>query len=391
MEFGKEFLSNKLFYETALTYDRLCAEHRDGIEPIDTGAKFLPNGDVFFRLYIPNARQVKLSFFNAGTGMYFLPLEKTGDEYFEGTILHDITNTGPRTINVYVDGTVLLYPYLPIYWTANRPCNYIEIPDPEADFYMVHDVPHGTMCREIINVEATGAPERFMVYAPPGYMNGHDDYPVLYLINGGTDNEVCWDFTGRIANIMDNLLAAGECLPFLVVMCNSMLRKNGNIPFFYNGVATVDDTVERMLLENCIPYIESRYRVKTGKWNRAIAGLSMGAYITCDIGLAHPEIFGNIATFTACMTHETITMEYERPFTQVLKDSRAFGENYKIFFRSTTPLEDHFNYFESDDIICAEAGIDKLPCYHRYLYSSTTSKWNSWRMGVRDFAKLLFR
>lgn len=304
---------------------------------------------------------------------------------------YDIKNTGPRTVNVCLDGTVLLYPYLPIYWTSNRPCNYIEVPDPDGEFHMIQDVPRGAMYREIIPVEATGAPERIMVYTPPGYMKGTEEYPVLYLINGGTDNEVCWEYTGRISHIMDNLIAKKECVPFIVVMCNSMLRKNGQIPFFYDGVATVDDTVERMLLDSCIPYIEQNYRVKTGKQNRAIAGLSMGAYITCDIGLAHPEIFANVATFTACMTHETITMDYKRPYKKVMADPKKFNENYKVFFRSTTRLKDHFNYFESDDEICAKAGIDQLPCYFRTVYPPNTSKWNSWRMGVRDFAKLLFR
>lgn len=391
MEFSQVFLNNKLFYDTALTFDKLCPEHMANLEPIQTGVQYLPNGDAAFRLYLPNAKKVELGFFNAGTGMTMLPLTKDVEGYFTGVLPYDPKESGPRTISVFVDETVLLYPYLPIYWTSNRPCNYIESPDPEGGFYMVQNVPHGAMCREIIPVESTGAPERFMVYTPPGYLKTDREYPVLYLINGGTDNEICWDFTGRIAYIMDNLIAEGKCKPFLIVMCNSMLRKNGEIPFFYHGVATVDDTVERMLLDDCIPYIERNYRVKTDKWNRAIAGLSMGAYITCDIGLAHPEVFGNMATFTACMTHETITMDYERPFPKALANAKMFEENYRLFFRSTTPLEDHFNYFEADDQICAEAGIDKLPCYHRTVYSATTSKWNSWRKGVRDFATLLFR
>ena len=63
----------------------------------------------------------------------------------------------------------------------------------------------------------------------------------------------------------------------IVVMNNNMLRLPGT------PTGAIDDAFERLLLESCIPHIEASYRVLPGKWNRAIAGLSLGAYMSCDI------------------------------------------------------------------------------------------------------------
>jgi enterochelin esterase-like enzyme len=195
-----------------------------------------------------------------------------------------------------------------------------------------------------------------------------------------------WGFAGRVSYILDNLIAAGKAEPFLVVMNNDMLRYPGN----NSGV--IDLAFEQMLIESCIPHIERNHRVKTGKWNRALAGLSMGSMMSCDIAFRHPEVFGNLATFTASMTHETFQTTYVRPYPTVLKDSQKFGKNYQVYFRSTTKQEDHYpDYFVGDDKLAADSGIDKLPNYHRFLYPDRTTKWNSWRLGMRDYAQLLFR
>jgi enterochelin esterase family protein len=218
-------------------------------------------------------------------------------------------------------------------------------------------------------------------------MKSNKEYPVLYLQHGGGENETVWGYCGRVAYILDNLIAERKAEPFMIVMNNGMLRYSDN------PSTVIDDALERILTESCIPYIEKSYRVKTDKWNKAIAGLSMGCMQTCDIAFRHPELFGNLGSLNASMTHdrESFNTTYERPWPTVMKDPGKFAKNYRIFFRSTMSAEDHFDWFLADDKICADAGIDKLPGYHRIVYPKRTTKWNGWRMGLRDFAQLLFR
>lgn len=380
--FSQEFLQNKLFLEQTLSFDRMGA-YRDGTRG---GAFPQANGDVLVRLYIPGAKTVKLHIFVSNKVFTDLELKDQGGNVFEGTICYDKNMTGPANVNVYVNGAEVIVPDLPIIWTDNRPQNNIEIPDEGADYLLVKDVPHGSLTRELIYSHSTGDWERCMVYTPAGYRKSDKPLPVLYLLHGGGDNEMMWEYVGKMSHTLDNLWAAGEAEEFIVVMMNGMLRKGGGI----GGL--VDAAFEQMLIHDCIPFIEENYRVRTDKWNRAIAGLSMGAYMTCDISFAHPELFGSIGTFTASMQKSDGFATYERPYPRVLSEgAEAFAKNYKLYWRSTTPQENHLEYFLGDDEMLKEAGIYQLPCHRRTLYSPETSKWNSWRMGLRDFAQLVFK
>jgi enterochelin esterase family protein len=374
MKFSTKFLSNKVFKDLALNFDSPSPVRIDA-KTVETGALVRPNGDISFRVYAPNAKDVTLTFNLVRDGK--LQLTKQGSGVFEGLLPFDVNHTGPMGVEVNIDGVAFIDPFMPIHWSGGRPRNFIEVPDTDLEFMHIKDVPHGAMSREIYWADVIKSWERCVIYTPPGHMKSSKEYPVLYLLHGGGENEIVWEYCGRVAHILDNLIATGKSEPFIAVMNNGMLRYSDTA----NNV--VDDAFERMLTESCIPHIEKNYRVKTDKWNRAIAGLSMGSYMACDIGFKRPDLFGNIGTFTASMTHETLHMSYERPYPTVMKDPQAFARNYRIYFRSTTPVEDHFaDYF---------VAVDKFPSYHRIVYPKRTTKWNSWRMGLRDFAQLLFR
>lgn len=389
--FSKEFLSNKVFGDLPLNFDppgRLV--QADGSILQVGGASVQSTGNILFQILAPLAKEVSLRFDQVRSGG--LPLTKRDNGVFEGLLAYEDNHTGPMTVDVYIDGTVFIYPYMPIRWSGGHPHNFVEVPDTEMEFMHIKNVPHGAMSREIFWADPIKSWERCLVYTPPGYMNSTQHYPVLYLQHGGGENETVWEYCGRVAHILDNLIAGGKVEPFIVVMNNDMLRYGDNNTAVASNIAgVVDDAFERILIESCIPHMEGNYRLKTGKWNRALAGLSMGSMMSCDIAFRHPETFGNLATFTASMTHETFATTYERPYKKVLQDPKAFAKNYKVYFRSTTQREDHFDYFVADDKLCADAGIDKLPNYHRIVYPTRTTKWNSWRLGLRDYAQLLFR
>lgn len=407
-EFSKDFLSNKAFQDLALNFDPASQDMALNPPPApgagapgagglggvarariaETGALVQPNGDILYRIYAPNAKDVRIKFSEIRTGE--LVLTKQDDGVFQGRLAYNANNTGPLPSDVYIDGMLFLYPFMPIHWSAGYPHNFIEVPDTELNFMLLKDVPHGAMAREVYWSDVVKSWQRCIVYTPPGYQKSNQEYPVLYLQHGGGENEVVWGFCGHVNYIMDNLIAEGKAVPFVIVMNNGSVR----------GAADPRDasrnsgiTFERVLIESCIPFIEKTYRVKTGKWNRGIAGLSMGAFQSCDIGFAHPELFGSIGTFTASMTRlgeENTT----RPYMAVMNDPanpEKFGKNYKVYFRSTTPRENRPETFLMDDKICEKAGIDKLSGYHRILFPERVSKWNSWRLGFREFAQLLFK
>src|SRR5262249_43098372 len=130
--------------------------------------------------------------------------------------------------------------------------------------------------------KAVGGKRKMVVYAPPGYTKD-TKYPVLYLLHGAGDDETGWTKKGAAAVILDNLYAAKQAVPMLVVMPNGFARapgsENRNSPF------------EDDLLNDIIPYVESHYAVLAGRDHRALAGLSMGGGQSLRIGLRHLDEF----------------------------------------------------------------------------------------------------
>jgi predicted alpha/beta superfamily hydrolase len=52
-----------------------------------------------------------------------------------------------------------------------------------------------------------------------------------------------------------------------------------------------------MLIRDCIPFIEKHYRVRPGKKNRAIAGLSLGSLLSGQLVMERMDLFGAAGLF----------------------------------------------------------------------------------------------
>jgi enterochelin esterase-like enzyme len=132
---------------------------------------------------------------------------------------------------------------------------------------------------------------RFLaVYLPPGY-DPAKRYPIVYGIVGYTG-------TGRslfnvdplsedLATRMDRLIAAGKCNPMIIAAPDCFTRVGGNQYINSSAVGRYED----YLLEEVIPFVESRYKVG----RRGIWGKSSGGYGSIIQGLRHPEVFSAFA------------------------------------------------------------------------------------------------
>lgn len=378
--FEPKLISSQIYRDWPLHFDPLLpqvvTDAQGEKRALDTGVKILPNGDVSFRVYAPGARSISLE-----SKAFQLDLHKDAEGFFTGILPYDPILAGPHSFDFIVDGACFLCPYVPISWHRNRPVNYIDIPDPDTPYIHIQKVPHGSVTREIYWSETMGRYERCIVYTPPGYMKDTKEYPVLYLQHGMTENEITWEYNGRVSSIVDNLLAEGKCEPCLIVMNNGMIR--------YRAENHWDSAFEDNLLRDCIPFMEQNYRVKTGRWDRAIAGLSMGSMQASVIGLSHPELFAWIGLFSGFM--RISAPDAEQRHLQRLKDAAAFEQQYGVFFRAMGERDGFMSSFLEDDQICKECGIDVLRNYHRVVYPGQTHEFGAWRRALHDFLPLLFR
>ena len=349
---------------------------------VKTGALVQENGDVLFRMIARGAKSVHVII---KPEQLRVDLADQGDGIWEGVF--PFRFAGPKATDWFVDDVYVLHPYAPIYYSYSHPVNFVDIPDPEMDYVLVRGVPHGTVCHEYYFSKATGNTESCLVYTPPGYEQG-GEYPILYLQHGAGEGETSWIWNGKANFILDNLLAAGKCRPFIVVMNNGMVRgKNDGGPMTMKF-----DTFTQMLLEDCLPFIEDKYRVIGDKWHRAMAGLSMGSMQTSIIGMTHPELFGYLGLFSGFMRAMGGDESFEaQPHLKCLLDLEKFQADYQLFFRAMGEEDAYRSTFDQDDAFCARLGADPahLPNHVRKLYPGVHD-WNVWRRCLHDFAQMIF-
>ena len=248
-----------------------------------------------FRVVAPDAKSVIVSRGLGGRGGTVLRKDKDG--VWVGTTEGPM-DPGFHYYHLTIDGGVFNDPGTHNYFGSCRWESGIEIPAPDQDFYAYRkDIPHGNIQQVTFWSESTGKMQTANVYLPNGYgklvksKNGklaQERYPVLYLQHGWGENETSWPVQGKTGLIMDNLIADGKIKPFIIVMAYGLTN---DVKFGTIGQFTAKE-FETLLIDELIPHIDKNFLTKADKWNRAMAGLSMGGMETKLITLRRPEVFG---------------------------------------------------------------------------------------------------
>ena len=299
---------------------------------------------------------------------------------------------------LWVDGAAVPDPGSLYFFGAGRWGSGIEIPSKDQDFYALKNVPHGEL-REVLYFSASSNNVRHaFIYTPPGYDKDNSKrYPVLYLQHGMGENETGWGNQGHANLIMDNLIAEGKAVPFIIVMENSSVKFERPREPKPETNAKPDATkkpggpmggfdfageFKKVLLNDLIPYVESNYRVIGDPSHRAMAGLSMGGMQTRLITLASPDKFSQVGMFSG----GSISMDD-------LTNTPDFKKNVKLLFISYggRELENPRGGFGGDPKTNTEAVKAAGMNTHFYVSPQTAHEWQSWRRSLYQFAQLVFK
>lgn len=290
---------------------------------------------------------------------------------------------------INIDGADVPDPGSKSFYGAGRWGSAIEIPAQDEDFYAVKEVRHGQLRQVLYPSKSTNSTRRCFVYTPPDYdKDTGTRYPVLYLQHGAFEDESGWGNQGRANLIMDNLIAAGESKPFIIVMDNGgnnfaggprrgappapggAGRAPGRPRFDFSGFA-------KIMTEELIPFIDANFRTFADQPHRAMAGLSMGGAQTKQITLANLDKFSHIGLFSGG------SIAADDP---ALADPAAFRQKVKVFF---------VGYGSKENTAAAEANhaaLEKLGIPNTYYVSPNTAhEWQTWRRSLYQFAPLLFQ
>ena len=336
-----------------------------------------------FRIVAPEAKSVIVSLGLGGRGGTVLRKDKDG--VWTGTTEGPM-DPGFHYYHLTIDGAVVNDPGTHNYFGSCRWESGIEIPAPDQNFYQCRmDIPHGTISEVLFPSPSTGGMQRAMVYLPPTYgkLTGkgakatQERYPVLYLQHGWGENETSWSKQGHAGLIMDNLIAEGKTKPFIIVMAYGLTN---NVKFGTIGSFTAKE-FETMLVDELVPFIDKNFLTKADKWNRAMAGLSMGGIETKLITLRRPEVFGYWGLLSGG-TYMPEDIRSAEGRLQGKKDPKAA----KVIFESCGSKEGPDRIRQSVDALKA-AGYNA----HGFISEGTAHEFLTWRRSLREMAPLLFK
>jgi len=145
-------------------------------------------------------------------------------------------------------------------------------------------------------------PVAYCVLLPPGYdADKTRRFPVLYYLHGLGDNEQMFFRSGGW-NLIQDLWERRELGEYIIVT-------PGAGSSFYLNSRDGRYRYEDFLLQEFVPVIETRYRIRAARAFRGVAGISMGGYGALRLAFRRPDLFGAVATHSAAVMAELPAVE----------------------------------------------------------------------------------
>ncbi|MCO5935827.1 alpha/beta hydrolase-fold protein [Mucilaginibacter sp. RB4R14] len=233
---------------------------------------------------------------------------------------------------------------------------------------------------------------KYAVYLPPDYETSGRTYPILYLLHGSGDDQTGWVQFGEVLSITDKALRDGMATPMIIVMPDGNTGHRG----YFNRVKG-DWNYEDFIFNELMPFVEKKYKVKSEKRYRAIAGLSMGGEGTFIYALHHPELFSSACPLSAATGFWSLdeAKSYCKEEYPAIKDS-TISNYYKQYSVSELmkAMPDAkkkdvrwFMDVGDDDFLYEGNGLvhnlmRKLNIPHEYRVRDGAHNWTYWRASL---------
>ena len=377
-----------------------------------------PDHRALFRVVAPDAQKVRL---RMGPGF---DMTKGPDGIWSVTTTPLVV--GFHYYSLQIDGAVIADPSTHTYFGSGWQNSAIEVPSPDAGFYEHQDVPHGRVSQQWYYSKVTAKWRRAFVYTPPDYDAAKKSYPVLYLLHGWGEDETGWYRQGHVDDILDNLIAAKKAPPMIIVMDNLNAVKPGESAALFAARGLVPPpsdappappsrggppgaggrgvgagragrgpggplgrpTYTEMMFTDLVPVVERTFRVRPGKENRAMAGLSMGGAQTFATTLTNLDKFAYIGGFSGnCggFGRGNDAPDMKTICGGAFADAAAFNGKVKVLFLGIGAAEGPGTKNFSEAL--TKAGV------HNVYFESpeTAHEWLTWRRALNDFAPRLFK
>ena len=284
---------------------------------------------------------------------------------------------------INIGGVNVIDPATETFFGCNREAGAIEIPEgPEGDYYRPQQgIDHGQLRSIYYYANATQEWRHAMVYTPAEYEKGKKRYPVLYLQHGMGEDETGWSKQGHMQHIMDNLIASKEVVPMIVVMESGDVKAPFRGGDNRQGFSEYGASFYKVMIQDLIPTIDSKFRTLTDRDHRAMAGLSWGGHQTFDLVLNNMDKFAWMGAFSGAIFGLDVKTAYNGMFTR----PDEFNKRIHYLYLSCGSEEN----FGTEALVKSlrDNGIKT----DFYVSPGTHHEWLTWRRCFRQFIPHLFK
>jgi S-formylglutathione hydrolase FrmB len=180
------------------------------------------------------------------------------------------------------------------------------------------------------------AQRKIPVYLPPGYHKKTKVYPSVYILSGLFGSSAGWlsfrAFDENLVQLVDRNIRSGNLPPFVMIFPDCSTKFGGSQYLDSPGTGLYMSH----LCSELIPYMQSHYNLGQDRNSRAVVGKSSGGFGAIRLGMAHPELFGHVASsagdlhfdmacrpelakFPSCITRKNGTDEFLRGLPELRK------------------------------------------------------------------------
>jgi len=235
---------------------------------------------------------------------------------------------------------------------------------------------------------------KYAVYLPSDYDHSNREYPVLYLLHGAGDDHTGWVQFGEVKSIADNANKEGLSTSMIIVMPDAQTGKRG----YFNDIDN-NWNYEDFFFQEFIPFIEKKYRIKSEKRYRAIAGLSMGGGGSFIYALRHPNMFSSACPLSGYMGKLSYNEFYESNEEKLKKYRREKVFNYYSNHNALSIIQnqtdenlksvrwyidcgDNDFLYEGNSLV--HIALKKRGVPHEYRVRDGAHNWTYWRSALPE-------
>ena len=152
------------------------------------------------------------------------------------------------------------------------------------------------------------------ITTPSSYRADKQNYPVLYLLHGGSGSFSDWHQKVTEPGLVEQMAEEYN----LIIVTPSV----GPASYYYDSPMLDSVRYETYIINELIPHIDKSYRTFARKESRAITGLSMGGHGAMLLSAKHPELFIAAGSMSGVMNIDTRLWKVQDDFRKVRQEGQ---------------------------------------------------------------------